>query len=290
MFADNRIFRVPCLHGFSSFEQSASCYVPLWWAAFWQFSPPIVPLVVGIAVHECCTVTGRLSLSALSLSLIAGAVLSLTRSWRCGVAIVAGSTLIATRLLCRCSADTQQVLTLLGMVFLGMACTGTLAMMHLALHADSAGITAELTVLGILSYHESLLSEATTAALACALSAFVVGTSPGQTERRGRAHTGGSYPSGPDSFRRVPENAPYRVLRCVVIVARFHAATSMWSSAPKLPGPARLQEAMPVCLREGLLDTPDHIEDLCSFRTHSQFIFWEAQDSGPSPRRKRSVS
>ena len=123
--ADNRIFCVPCLHGFSSFEQSASCSVPLWWAAFWQFAPPIVTLVVGIAVHERYTITGRLSLSALSLSLIAGAVLSLTRSWRCGVAIVAGSILIATRLLCRYSADTQQVLTLLGMVFLGMACWGT---------------------------------------------------------------------------------------------------------------------------------------------------------------------
>ena len=77
-------------------------------------------------------------------------------------------------------------------------------MMHLELHADSAGITAELTVLGILSYHESLLSEAITAALACALSAFVVGTSPGRTKRRGRARTRGSYPSGPNSCTSGP--------------------------------------------------------------------------------------
>ena len=39
---------------------------------------------------------------------------------------------------------------------------------------------------------------------------------------------------------------------------------------PKLPGQARLQEAMPVCLRESLLDTPDSIHLLGSTRQRTK--------------------
>ena len=56
-----------------------------------SFAPPVVTLVVGIAVHQRCTIPGWTSLSALFFSVVAGAVLSFTRSWRCGVVLVPGS-------------------------------------------------------------------------------------------------------------------------------------------------------------------------------------------------------
>ena len=116
-----------------------------------------------------------------------------------------------------------------------MAFMGTLTMIHLALHG---GITGELTVLGILSYHKSLLLEATAAALACALCIFVIGTSPASTPaaRAARRSRTGTRDSGP-TRTRLPKKAPRaktrdQILRFDVIIAQSHVATLMWSSAP----------------------------------------------------------
>ena len=139
-------------------------------------------------------------------------------------------------------------------------------MMHLGLHADSAGITAELTVLGILSYHESLLSEAITAALACAMSAcgrhvFWTDRAEGSSARTGQLSV---WPQLLHVGSRERTASSSRMCRhCGAVPCRHIDVVQH----PKLRGPAGLQEAMPVCLRESLLQFPD---------PYSQYIYWDA--------------
>ena len=245
--------------GFSSFEQSASCYIPLWRPASWQIVPPVVTLEVDFAVHQRCKIPGWMP--AVS-SFFFGRCPSRADYSRTATAVGSCSSLavalIATRLFGRYSTDTQQVLNLIEMMFPGMAFTGTLTMFHLALHAVGGGITGELTVLGILSYHESLLLEATAAALACALCIFVVGTSPAstpaaRTARRGRTSTQDSgLPDSPSQERiasKYTTSDPQMCRHCGALPCRHIDVVER----PKLPLPGRWQEALPTRLKEALL-------------------------------------
>ena len=271
MSTDNGSSCVPCQRGFSSFEQSASCYIPLWRPASWQIVPPVVTLVVGIAVHQRRNIPGWMSASALFFSVVAGYVLSFTRSGRCGIVLVAGSALIATRLFGRCSTDTQQVVNLIEMMFLGMAFMGTLTMIHLALHG---GITGELTVLGILSYHKSLLLEATAAALACALCIFVIGSSPASTpaaraarrSRTGTRDSGAPDPDSPSQESTTCENtsSDSQICRdCGAVPCRHIDVVER----PKLPLPTRWQEALPTRLKDALWNFLTWTDTAVGFQT-----------------------
>ena len=204
-------------------------------------------------------------------SIVAGYVLSFTRSGRCGIVLVAGSALIATRLFGRCSTDTQQVVNLIEMMFLGMAFMGTLTMIHLALHG---GITGELTVLGILSYHKSLLLEATAAAPACALCIFVIVTSPASTPaarapRRSQAGTRDIFPPDPDSPSQESttcENtsSDSQICRdCGAVPCRHIDVVER----PKLPLPTRWQEALPTRLKDALLNFLTWTDTAVGFQT-----------------------